>query len=346
MDRPPCLPPRPPGPYDDARRDDPAPMTDPLKPGAPEAGAQRRGPPLAATLGIRGANGATGADAATDSWLADRELEADPEHRSAGFPELRAGNLGVRLAVTAAELDAVQALRFRVFYGEMGASADPATRASGRDRDRYDTVADHLLVIDHAIGPGAEGVVGTYRLIRRAAAETAGGFYSLAEYDLGPILHFPGRLLELGRSCVDADYRNRAVMQLLWGGIAAYVFDHRIDLMFGCASLPGTDPDALAAELTYLYEHHLAAPELRPRALPERYVDMRRAPPGTVDARHALALLPPLIKGYLRLGGFVGDGAVIDRQFNTTDVAIVVKTDLVTEKYYRHYERQVRDAPG
>ncbi len=173
-----------------------------------------------------------------------------------------------------------------------------------------------------------------------------GGFYSVAEYDLGPILRFPGRILELGRSCVDAGYRNRAVMQLLWRGIAAYVFHHRIDLMFGCASLPGTDPDALAAELTYLYEHHLAPPELRPRALPERYVDMRRAPPGTVDARRALALLPPLIKGYLRLGGFVGDGAVIDRQFNTTDVAIVVKTDLITEKYYRHYERQVRDAPG
>ncbi|HVB67842.1 MAG TPA: GNAT family N-acyltransferase [Acetobacteraceae bacterium] len=321
-------------------------MTDPLKSGASDAGAQRGGRPLPARLGVPGAAGPTGADPGAGGWLADREAGADPGHGPTGFPELRAGNLGVRLAVTAAELDAVQALRFRVFYGERGASADPATLASRRDRDRYDTVADHLLVIDHAIGPGAEGVVGTYRLIRRAAADAAGGFYSVAEYDLGPILRFPGRILELGRSCVDAGYRNRAVMQLLWGGIAAYVFDHRIDLMFGCASLPGTDPDALAAELTYLYEHHLAPPELRPRALPERYVDMRRAPPGTVDARHALALLPPLIKGYLRLGGFVGDGAVIDRQFNTTDVAIVVKTDLITEKYYRHYERQVRDAPG
>jgi putative hemolysin len=133
-------------------------------------------------------------------------------------------------------------------------------------------------------------------------------------------------------------------MQLLWRGIAAYVFLHRIDLMFGCASLPGTDPDAIAKELTYLYHHHLAPPAVRPRALPERYVDMRRVDPGTLDPRRALVALPPLIKGYLRLGGFIGDGAVIDPQFNTIDVAVVVKTDLITDKYYRHYERPVRDA--
>ena len=263
--------------------------------------------------------------------------------KGADFPELRAGPLGVRLAADAAEVDASQALRFRVFYGEMGASADPATAALGRDRDEFDSIADHLLVIDHARGEGPEAVVGTYRLIRQEAAARIGHFYSASEYDISAIVRFRGRVMELGRSCVDAGYRNRAVMQLLWRGIAAYVFHHRIDLMFGCASLPGTDPDALAVELTYLYEHHLAPPDLCPRALPGRYVEMRRLPPGTVDRRQALGLLPPLIKGYLRLGGFVGDGAVIDRQFNTTDVAIVVKTDLVTDKYYRHYERQQRD---
>lgn len=260
------------------------------------------------------------------------------------FAELRAGNLGVRLAVSEAEIDAVQSLRFRVFYGELGAVPDSLTAATHRDRDRFDHIADHLLVIDHAIGSGAEGVVGTYRLIQREAAAKLGGFYSAAEYDISPIESFPGRVLELGRSCVDAAYRNRAAMQLLWRGIAAYVFHHQIDLMFGCASLPGTDPDALALELTYLYDNHLAPPALRPRALPERMVEMRRLRAGAVDARRSLAQLPPLIKGYLRLGGFVGDGAVIDSQFNTTDVAIVVKTDLVTDKYYRHYERQLREA--
>jgi L-ornithine Nalpha-acyltransferase len=273
---------------------------------------------------------------------ADRPLV--PPRGGPPFTELRAGNLGVRLATTRAELDAVQALRYRVFYGEMGAKADPATVDARRDRDSFDAVADHLLVVDHAIGSGAEGVVGTYRLIQREAAAQIGRFYSADEYDIAPIIGFPGCVLELGRSCVDATYRSRAAMQLLWRGIAAYVFLYKIDLMFGCASLPGTDPDALALELTYLYDNHLAPPALRPRALPERFVEMRRLPPDAVDVRRALVQLPPLIKGYLRLGGFVGDGAVIDRQFNTIDVAVVVKTDLVTDKYYRHYERQLRDA--
>ena len=260
------------------------------------------------------------------------------------FPELRVGSLGVRIAVTAAEVDAVQALRYRVFYEEMGATADAVATAARRDRDIYDAVADHLLVVDHAIGSGAEGIVGTYRLIQREAAAKLGRFYSADEYEITSIVNFPGRILELGRSCVDAAYRSRVAMQLLWRGIAAYVFHYQIDLMFGCASLHGTDPDKLAADLTYLYYNHLAPPAVRPRALPHRYVDMRRMAPELLDSKRVQAQLPPLIKGYLRLGGFVGDGAVIDRQFNTTDVAVVVKTDLVTDKSYRHYERQLRDA--
>jgi putative hemolysin len=261
-----------------------------------------------------------------------------------GFGELRAGHLGVRIATTEAEIDAVQALRWRVFYEEMRAEPSEAARVLERDVDAFDAVADHLLVVDHAIGPGPEGVVGTYRLIQQTAAEQIGRFYSDEEYDISPLIGFQGKLLELGRSCVDAGHRSRAVMQLLWRGIAAYVFRHQIDLMFGCASLPSTDPDEWAAELTYLYYNHLAPPALRPRALPDRYVEMRRMDPDDIDRRRALGGLPPLIKGYLRLGCFIGDGAVIDHQFNTTDVAIVVKTDLVTDKYYRHYERQLRDA--
>lgn len=259
-----------------------------------------------------------------------------------GFIELRAGNLGVRLAETAEELDAVQALRYRVFYQEMGARADAATILAERDRDEFDAVADHLLVVDHDLGEGGQSVVGTYRLIREAAAAKVGRFYSASEYDISALERFPGKKLELGRSCTDAAYRSRAVLQLLWRGIAAYVFHYGIDLMFGCASLSGTDPDALAVELTYLASHHLAPEAIRPRALAERYVPMLRCDPASLDAKRALMSLPPLVKGYLRLGGFVGDGAVIDRQFNTTDIAVVVQTDLVTEKYYRHYEREAR----
>jgi len=131
-------------------------------------------------------------------------------------------------------------------------------------------------------------------------------------------------------------------MQLLWNAIAAYVFHYDVPLMFGCASLRGAEPAALSLPLAYLHYHHLAPPALRPVALPGLYVDMALMPAERLDAREALAALPPLIKGYLRLGGFVGDGAVVDDQFNTTDVCIVVKTDLITEKYVRHYERSAR----
>ena len=261
-----------------------------------------------------------------------------------GFGELRSGNLGVRLATGPAEVDAVQALRYRVFYEEMGARADAATAATRRDMDDFDAVADHLVVVDHDRGEGPESVIGTYRLIRRHAAARLGRWYSAAEYDISRILAFDGEILECGRSCVDAAYRTRGSMQLLWGGIAAYIFKHKVAILFGCASLPGTDLDALADQLTYLAANHMAPEAIRPRALPERDVAMMRKDPTAIDVRRTLAELPPLVKGYLRLGGFVGDGAVIDEQFNTTDVAVLVKTDLVTDNYYRHYERKVREA--
>ena len=257
--------------------------------------------------------------------------------------DLRHGDLEVRLAESDPDIRAAQALRFRVFYGEMAAKPTDEMAAARRDIDAFDRIADHLLVIDHRRGKGAESVVGTYRLIRRSAADRAGSFYSSDEYDISSLVAYPGEILELGRSCVDAAYRNRPTMQLLWRGIAAYVFHFNIALMFGCASLHGTDVKALAAPLSYLYFKHLAPPALRPTALSHRRVDMRLMPEQDLDARQALADLPPLIKGYLRLGGFVGDGAVIDHQFNTTDVCVVVKTDLVTEKYYRHYERRNRE---
>jgi putative hemolysin len=257
--------------------------------------------------------------------------------------DVRSGSLQVRLAETVADIDAAQALRYRVFYEEMGARPSEAAMRARRDVDSFDGICDHLLVVDHARGDGE--VVGTYRLIRRPAAAQHGGFYSAAEYDISEIVAYPGEILELGRSCVDTSARNRPTMQLLWRGIAAYAFHHEIALMFGCASLPGTDPTTLALPLSYLRHHHLAPPGLRPRALPTRYVEMGHLDLDAIDSARALAELPPLVKGYLRLGGFIGDGAVIDHQFNTTDVCVVVKTDQVTDKYYRHYERQ-RDTPA
>jgi L-ornithine Nalpha-acyltransferase len=249
------------------------------------------------------------------------------------------GALEARLAEDAADLDAAQALRYRVFYEEMGATPSPAIARARRDFDRFDDICDHLLVVDHA---AEDKVIGTYRLLRRSIARRHGGFYSAAEFDLARLDAHPGELLELGRSCVDAAARNRPTIELLWRAIAAYVFAHRVPLMFGCASLPGADPQALAAPLSYLHTYYLAPPALRVSAVPARFIDMRRLAPGEFDAARTLAGLPPLLKAYLRLGGFVGDGAVIDREFNTTDVCVLVHTDLISEKYYRHYGRSAR----
>ena len=256
---------------------------------------------------------------------------------------LASGPLEVRLATDAAEIEAAQALRYRVFYEEMTARPSPEMAARRRDHDAFDDHCDHLLVIDTSLPPRASAVVGTYRLLRRNVALRHSGFYSSAEYDISALLDYPGEILELGRSCVDAVYRSSATMQLLWRGISSYISRYRVGLMFGCASLPGTQPRDLALPLSYLHHRHLAPPALRPRALPERYVGMNFMDSADFDPRMALSTLPPLIKGYLRLGGFVGDGAVIDYQFNTTDVCVVVKTDLVTEKYSRHYQRSAQE---
>ncbi len=244
-----------------------------------------------------------------------------------------AGSLQVRLARSSEEVDAAQALRYRVFYREMAADPSPEMAARARDFDRFDAYCDHLLVIDHDREKGADHVVGTYRLLRRSVADAHGGFYSTSEYDIEAIIAHPGEILELGRSCVDAAYRNRATMTLLWRGNAAYVMHYDVPIMFGCASFPGTDPASHAQPLSYLHHYHRAPSELCPRARAEHYVNMNLMPKEAVDTKAALKAIPPLIKGYLRLNGFVGDGAVIDWQWGSVDVSIVVKTDLVTQRY-------------
>lgn len=261
-----------------------------------------------------------------------------------GFEGLTSGSLEVRLADGAADIAASQALRFAVFYEERSAIADAEMAAMKRDIDAFDAVADHLLVVDHDRGQGADGIVATYRLLRREAAAKAGRFYTSGEYDISMLVAEEGEILELGRSCVHADYRSKHVIDLLWRGIAAYVFRHDIKTMFGCASLPGTDVDALALPLSYLYHNHLAPENIRPVALPDLRAEMNRMPAEAIDRRRGFMSVPPLVKGYLRLGGFVGDGAVVDHQFNTTDVCIVVKPDLVTDRYYNHYARRSSDA--
>ncbi len=253
------------------------------------------------------------------------------------FTPFTAGQQVLRLAESDADIAAAQRLRYRVFYDELGAHPSPEIAAHRHDVDAFDGICEHLIVEDMAL-PKGERVVGTYRFLRREHATIAGGFYTANEFDIGPLQRRSGAIMELGRSCVDISYRDRSTMQLLWRGIAEYVMAHRIEVMFGCGSLSGTDPNRHALALSYLYYNHLAPEDLRVKALPERYIEMRRVNPETIDARRALVALPPLLKGYLRAGAFIGDGAVIDKQFNTIDICVIVKTDLITGRYTRHYD--------
>ncbi len=251
---------------------------------------------------------------------------------------IQSGDLEVRLASSNEEIDASQALRYKIFYEEMAAIPSTEMSELRRDFDKFDRACDHLMVIDNCRNGLYESVVGTYRLSRRVNAERSGGFYTANEYDISDIVAQKGEILELGRSCVAKQYRSGHTMALLWRGIAAYVFSHDIAWMFGCASLRGTEPDQLALPLSYLHHFHLAPEGLRPRALDDLCVSMDLMPKEDIEKRLARELLPPLIKGYLRVGCFVGDGAVVDSQFQTTDVCVVLKTDRVTGKYRQHYE--------
>jgi len=248
-------------------------------------------------------------------------------------------HLEVRLANSANEVEAAQALRYKVFYEEMGARPTPQMRRLRRDFDEIDERSDHLVVRDPLREGPTGAIVGTYRLIRGDRVKRLDEFYSSSEYDLSPIARFSGTVLELGRSCVAPDYRCRSVMQLLWRGIADYVSAKGIGLMFGCGSLPGADIERHADTLSYLHARHLAPEALRIRARADRYEPMGLRDPAKLDVKAALAGLPPLIKGYLRLGGVVGDGAVLDREFNTTDICIIVETSRITDKYARKFIR-------
>jgi putative hemolysin len=253
------------------------------------------------------------------------------------------GSLEVRLATTKKEVGKAQRLRYKVFYEEGDAKADRTASLIRRDICAYDSACDHLLVIDRAavnrFGKPKPKVVGTYRLLRQDRAEAHYGFYSAQEYDIAPLLgrHSGKRFLELGRSCVLAPYRSKRTLELLWRGIWAYTRHYQIDALFGCASLEGTNPLAHAASLSFLSHFAGASDEWSARALERQHVPMQMINRDSIDTRRALAALPPLIKGYLRCGAKVGDGAVVDHQFGTTDVFIIMPVAELDLRYIEHF---------
>ncbi len=242
--------------------------------------------------------------------------------------------LTIRLARTGQEVRAAQRLRWQVFYEEMGACPSIA-REPGLDCDDFDDWCDHLLVIDESLDEACQ-IVGTYRLLRQERLPHGKNFYSAQEFDLSDVLldrGSAGQLLELGRSCVLPAYRTSATIALLWRGIADYIALHNIRLMLGCASFHGTDPHEHALGLSYLAHKHLAPQGCCPRAIGPASIRMDLLPLGSYDERAALMTLPPLVKGYLRTGAVIGEGAFIDHSFNTIDVCIVMPVNQITGRY-------------
>jgi putative hemolysin len=256
----------------------------------------------------------------------------------------RIGSLEVRLARKKSEIRRAQRLRYKVFYEEMSATPGALAILSRRDEDGFDPIFDHLLVVDR--GEPNDGrrwrrskVVGTYRVLRQEVADLHDGFYTQCEYDIAPLLRAKPdcKFIEMGRSCVLKPYRNKRTLELLWQGVWSYVREHGADVMLGCASFEGTDPRVHAEALSFLYHTALAPEDWRVRAHEHLRIDMNMMPREAISPRAALKLLPPLIKGYLRLGAYIGDGAVIDHQFGTTDVLIIMPVEAIRTRYFAHF---------
>jgi putative hemolysin len=271
-----------------------------------------------------------------------------PRETSAELVELvgvlgRCGTFEIRLATTKKEIRKAQRLRYKVFYEEGHAIAQRGAALVRRDLCRFDKICDHLLVIDNAARNSFCGmkprVIGTYRLLRGEVAARHGGFYSQSEFDIAPLLarHGEKKFLELGRSCVHPKYRSKRVIELLWRGLWIYAKHHKIDVLVGCASLPGTNPLALALPLSFL--HHQASAEAEWQVHPRdgRAVPMAILDKTAVDVRKGIAALPPLIKAYVRIGAKFGDGAVIDSEFGTIDVFTIMPIAETEERYIAYF---------
>ena len=255
---------------------------------------------------------------------------------------IEAGRFTVRLAESDEDVAAGQRLRYRVFVEEMGASSTPEDAADRRERDAFDPYFEHLLLVDNeTTDPDVErGVVGVYRLMRGQNARAGIGFYGQNEYDLTKLMNYPRNTVELGRSCVDLEHRGGAGMHLLWTGLGEYVATHDIPILFGVASFHGADPRPLAQALSYLHHNHLAPEDLRVRAIEHSFVDMNILPADKVEKIEAMRQIPTLIKAYIRLGGFVGEGAYVDHEFNTVDVCLLMDTSRMVQRYRAFYSRK------
>ncbi len=250
-------------------------------------------------------------------------------------------NFLVRLVETEQDLLASQRLRYQVFVEELGASGKGVDHDRRLETDKFDEYFDHLILVNRSKDPkNLDHVLGVYRLLRDDIAKsTKCGFYSRSEFDLSKLTESGRSLVELGRSCTHPDIRGSTAMFSMWNGLADYVIDHNIEIMFGVASFHGTDAKALSNPISHLHCSHLAPEPIRVTALPQSTDPVMRLPCDQVNVGEALKAIPPLIKSYLRLGGVVGDGTFFDFEFNTTDVCLIVDTENMSESHRVRYRK-------
>lgn len=251
--------------------------------------------------------------------------------------ELDNAHLTLTLAQTEEDLLAAERLRYEVFVEELGGDGALVDHTGRFERDRFDPVFDHLVLVDETRDRAKlDHVVGVYRVLPSGRSDR---YYSEDEYDLSRLTDTGRPLLELGRTCVRDGYRNGTALYLLWNGLAEYVRSREIEILFGVASLHGTDIDALAGSLSLLHDAYLAPPDLRVRAQDGVYQAMNLLERDQIDRVASMRAIPALIKSYLKLGGFVGDGAFIDHDFNTTDVCLVIDVNRMTPTARARYAK-------
>jgi len=237
------------------------------------------------------------------------------------------GRFAVKLAVKEEDIEAALGLRFDVFNRELNAGL-PESYITGMDKDAYDDYCDHLIVIDSE----SEKVVGTYRMMPGVVAENSIGYYSETEFDLTSIRNLPDSKLELGRTCVHKNFRNTFIIGLLWRGIAAYVDKYDIRHLFGCGSLHSSNPAEVSIVYSYLNRFHRADERYQVQPL-RRLNDVRMF--SFCDREQAFSAMPPLMKGYLRLGAQVCGAPAYDPVFGTTDFLVLLDTGKVLKRYQR-----------
>ena len=236
-------------------------------------------------------------------------------------------HFSTRLAESERDLRAAERLRYSVFVDELGGDGDLVDHEGRFERDRFDPHFRHLILVDNRRDAEAlDHVVGVYRILDGAGADAIGQYYSEDEYDLSVLKASGRKLLELGRSCLHPDYRGGMGMYHIWNALAGIVTEEEIDILFGVASFHGTDTRVHAQALSLLHHQHLAPEDLRVRARAEHFETMDLVPDTEIDRVAAMRGVPALIKAYLRLGGVIGEGAFVDRPFNTIDVCLLLDT--------------------